>query len=79
MQSPLKKTVIVFSLALGLLTGFEPQAMAQSVALPSLHIGITNAQEPSEVAKTLQIVFVLTVLTLAPSILILMTSFTRFS
>jgi flagellar biosynthetic protein FliP len=77
MQSPLKKTVIVFSLALGLLTRFEPQAMAQSVALPSLNIGITNAQEPSEVAKTLQIVFVLTVLTLAPSILILMTSFTR--
>lgn len=52
-------------------------AAAESITIPKIQIGIGEANEPADVTTTLQIVFVLTVLTLAPSILMLMTSFTR--
>lgn len=44
--------------------------------LPGIDLDMFN-NEPENVATTLQIILLLTVLTLAPSILILMTSFTR--
>jgi len=50
---------------------------AQAVPVPTIQIGIGDSDEPQEVAKTLQIALILTVLALAPSILIMMTSFTR--
>jgi len=40
-------------------------------------VGIGDAESPEMVSSALQILFLLTVLTLAPSILIMMTSFTR--
>lgn len=52
-------------------------AAAQEAALPALRFGLDRAGGPQDVALTLQIVFLLTVLTLAPAILILLTSFTR--
>jgi flagellar biosynthetic protein FliP len=45
--------------------------------LPSVKIGIGAASGPQDVSLTLQIVFLLTVLSLAPAILMLTTSFTR--
>ena len=45
--------------------------------LPQITIGVGQAATRGEVAQSLQILFLLTVLSLAPSILILMTSFTR--
>ncbi len=53
-------------------------AQAQEGALPALRFGLERATGPADAALTLQIVFLLTVLTLAPAILILLTSFTRF-
>ncbi|MHC4605408.1 MAG: flagellar type III secretion system pore protein FliP [Planctomycetota bacterium] len=38
---------------------------------------IDNATEPKNIVTTLEIIFLLTILTLAPSILVMMTSFTR--
>lgn len=52
-------------------------AAAPLIPIPSVTIGVDNANSPQEVAKSLQILFALTVLTLAPSILVMMTSFTR--
>lgn len=52
-------------------------AHAQDAVLPALRFGLDRAQGPQDVSLTLQIVFLLTVLTLAPAILILLTSFTR--
>lgn len=52
-------------------------AQAEDFALPSLKIGIDKAEGPGEVSLVLQILLLLTVLTVAPAILILMTSFTR--
>ncbi len=45
--------------------------------IPSVNFGIGAAQSPQDVAITLQIIALLTVLTLAPAILMVMTSFTR--
>lgn len=64
--------IIIFIFSF-LITG----AYAQEFAIPGIEIGLNNATEPQDVALSLQIVFLLTILTLAPGILILMTSFTR--
>jgi len=45
--------------------------------LPRIDIGIGQVEQPRDLVITLEIILILTVLTLAPSILILMTSFTR--
>ena len=46
---------------------------------PYLSIGIDKAKNPGEIAVVLQIFALLTVLTLAPAILIMLTSFTRIA
>ncbi|MGI6559171.1 MAG: flagellar type III secretion system pore protein FliP [Limnochordia bacterium] len=52
-------------------------ALAQPFPFPRVEIGVGAAETPTEVAQSLQILFLLTVLVLAPAILVLMTSFTR--
>lgn len=47
------------------------------VTFPTLEFGFSQSSDPQDVASTLQIVVLLTVLSLAPAILILMTAFTR--
>lgn len=48
-----------------------------SVSLPTIDLQINSSDEPQEVANSLKILALLTVLSLAPAIMILMTSFTR--
>lgn len=62
-------TLIVF--------GASNSAAAQPLVFPRVELGLTPATEPQEVALSLQLLFLLTVLSLAPAILILTTSFTR--
>lgn len=51
---------------------------AQSgVVVPKIEIGLDKAKGPEEVSSSLQILFILTVLSLAPALLIMLTSFTR--
>lgn len=50
---------------------------AVTFPIPSIELGVKSAQTPSEVAVALEVIALLTILTLAPAILILMTSFTR--
>ncbi len=50
---------------------------AAPLPIPSIQIGIDKAQSPGDVAVALEIIALLTILSLAPAILILMTSFTR--
>ncbi len=47
------------------------------LTLPSLSLSFANGQKPADVVSVLRIVMMLTVLSLAPAILIMMTSFTR--
>lgn len=58
---------------------FVHTAYAQPTTLPIPQIGIdvSPAESPEEVVTSLQILFILTIISLAPSILIMMTSFTR--
>ncbi|MCW5946980.1 MAG: flagellar type III secretion system pore protein FliP [Fimbriimonadales bacterium] len=56
-------------------------AIAQSVggetAIPSVRFGIDSAKNPEEVASSLQILGILTILSLAPALLVMTTAFTR--
>lgn len=52
-------------------------AQAVTFPIPSLELNVQTAAEPEEVAVVLEIIALLTILTLAPAILILMTPFTR--
>lgn len=47
------------------------------VTLPQLNLGFKSTDNPADVVSAIRIILVLTVLTLAPAILIMMTSFTR--
>lgn len=47
------------------------------LTLPSLSLSFASSQKPADVVSVLRIVMMLTVLSLAPAVLILMTSFTR--
>ena len=74
MNKRMKITLAVFAGIL-LLSAFPLQA--QNTALPKLTLGFDQAQKPGDVAVTLQIVLMLTILSLVPAILVMMTSFTR--
>ncbi|MGL4562225.1 MAG: flagellar type III secretion system pore protein FliP [Brevinema sp.] len=50
---------------------------AQQIAIPTVNFNIAQARTPQEVSLALQILFLLTIISLAPSLLILMTSFIR--
>ena len=50
---------------------------AEGVTIPSLNLGVKQAGSPEEVVGSLQILFILTILALAPSIMIMVTAFTR--
>lgn len=56
---------------------YSMEAFAQMV-LPNINMGFKTMNDPAEVVSVIRIIMVLTVLTLAPAILIMMTSFTRF-
>lgn len=49
------------------------------IPIPRINVDVEEATTPQEVALSLQILFLLSILTLAPSILILMTSFLRIA
>ncbi|MBF8983082.1 flagellar type III secretion system pore protein FliP [Lutibacter sp. B2] len=48
-----------------------------SIAIPRIGLNIDKASNPSEVAESINILFLFTILAIAPSILMMMTSFTR--
>lgn len=63
-------------LAIGLFLLLVPE-LAAAVNLPTLSLGIKEANTPAEVSTALQVLFVLTILTVAPAILLMTTAFTR--
>lgn len=52
-------------------------AWAEPASIPAVSIGLGKASKPGDVSTTLQIFFLITVLSLAPGLLIMTTSFTR--
>ncbi len=50
---------------------------ALAIKIPSITMGLEQSDDPEKIATALEIILLLTVLSLAPSILLMMTSFTR--
>lgn len=72
--------VIIFLICFLLLTQTGVAfAQPDSLTIPKIGINIGEAQTPKDIVASFEILFVLTILTLAPSILIMMTSFTRIT
>ena len=72
----MKKQVKIVFFILFMLLLCSKMSVAQQV-IPKVTISVDKASKPDDVAVTLQIIALLTILTLAPAILITMTSFTR--
>jgi flagellar biosynthetic protein FliP len=47
------------------------------MTLPNINLGLKSTSNPTEIVSAIKIIMILTVLTLAPAILIMMTAFTR--
>ncbi len=60
-----------------ILIAFISNSLAAQSIIPKISIGVEDAESPGEVAQSLRIILLLTVLTLTPSILIMVTSFSR--
>jgi flagellar biosynthesis protein FliP len=56
---------------------FVAGAGAEPLALPTVSVGMGKVSKPADVSVVLQIFFMMTVLSLAPSLLMMTTSFTR--
>lgn len=50
---------------------------SEPLPIPKIGLDIETADNPQEVALSMQVLFILTILSLAPSLLIMLTSFTR--
>jgi flagellar biosynthetic protein FliP len=80
-KSWLKKGLIALSLVLLFIFVFSLKEGRAQERIPIPRIGITldEAEEPRDVALSLEILFLLTILSLAPAIVISVTSFTRIA
>lgn len=72
----MNKKLLLGLLVLPLILLFGHQAFAQ-VTLPTVNLGFKTADNPNEVVNAVKLILIMTVLTLAPAILIMMTGFTR--
>ena len=48
-----------------------------AVALPTITLGVDEAESPKQISNALQVLFILTVFSVAPAILLMTTCFTR--
>ncbi len=72
------KKILVVGLLLACFFSVVPPVHAQSsIPIPRVTFGIDTASKPQDVAVTLQILFFMTILSLAPAILIMTTAFPR--
>ncbi|MBO8171005.1 MAG: flagellar type III secretion system pore protein FliP [Bacillaceae bacterium] len=55
----------------------DPVQAAPAPTIPGLDINIGTSEEPGDVANTVKILILITILSIAPAILVMMTSFTR--
>ena len=77
MNSIVKKNTIIWIFIFSLLISVSAITESEAIPLPSIQVGFEDADDPGKVSSALQILVLLTVLTLAPAILIMTTSFSR--
>lgn len=68
----------IFILFCGILA-YSQQTVPVRIPIPQIDINVNEARTPQEIALSLQILFLLSILTLAPSIIVLMTAFLRIA
>jgi flagellar biosynthetic protein FliP len=76
-KKSLRRLFYLLLLLIPLLIGGVALAAPQTIPIPQIQIGVNTAQKPLEIAQSLQMLIILTVLSLAPAILIMTTSFVR--
>jgi len=71
------RNIFLAALTILAVSGTSLYAQQTGYSVPSVSVQIGSTNNPQQVSQNLQILILLTVLTLAPSILIMLTSFTR--
>jgi len=72
-----KKRFFFFTLT-GIIVLFGAQAIfSQTIPIPQIDFNIKEARSPKEVALSLQVLLLITLLSMAPAILLMLTSFTK--
>ncbi len=69
--------VVISAAATVLIIASVALAQEPGIVIPRVGVEIGRAETPQQVSTTLQLLFLLTVLSLAPAILVMVTSFTR--
>ena len=70
-----RKKIFIFAFVISILIPVATYAV--TFPIPSIQLGVKAADSPKEVAVALEVIALLTILSLAPAILVLTTAFTR--
>ncbi len=73
----MKRALLAFCIFFCLFSGYSSYAAGGGVSLPNINISMAKGSNPGETVSALRVLILFTVLSLAPAILIMMTSFTR--
>lgn len=76
MKQTLLKAICLLLIALPVLAALSPSASAQT-SVPTISIDLKETDSPDDLVPAMKIIAMLTVLTIAPAILLMMTAFTR--
>lgn len=76
-ERPPRFSLLAPALGLVILAGCILPAICNGVTLPTLQIGLNEADSPQKVSSLVEILLIFTVLSMVPSILLMMTCFTR--
>lgn len=77
-KTAIKLTLLVIAVLFTLMTGYvSAEPATGAIPLPKIAFGVEPAGGPQDIAVSLQVLLLLTVLSLAPALLIMVTSFTR--
>jgi flagellar biosynthetic protein FliP len=74
---PILTLLLLMAMILGLSSTLFAQGEGNMVPIPTVNISLGGSDDPDRIATVINVMFILTVLALAPSILIMMTSFVR--
>ncbi len=75
----MKKTLLCLIVFLLICLIHPVHSFSAGINLPAVNFNLDDAKGPQQISGVLQIIFLMTVLSLAPAVLVLMTSFTRFA
>lgn len=71
------RNMLLFSVLIGSFLLISQHIFGATLNLPSVTLGVEEATTPEDLSQSLQLIFIITILGLAPSILIMMTAFLR--